>query len=177
MRDYFKKFIPQFETEEEELELLTHDEVIPFVNSVPLYDLRAAAGDFSEEQNVKDLDWVELPPKFRPSKDLFACYVNGESMNKIIPNGSICLFRKDPGGTRNGKIVLVEHTNIQDPDFGSGYTVKEYHSKKKSENGAWSHSSITLKPLSNNEEYKDIEIEEDDLSSFKVIGVFEGVLQ
>jgi hypothetical protein len=51
-------------------------------------------------------------------------------MNKVIPNGSICLFRKYTGGTRNGKIVLVQHTSIQDYDFGSGYTVKEYHSKK-----------------------------------------------
>ena len=176
LREYFKKFIPQFEAEEEELELLPHDEVIPFVNSVPLYDLKAAAGNFSEEQNVKDFDWVELPPRFKPSKDFFACYVKGESMNKIIPNGSICLFRKDPGGTRNGKIVLVEHSSIQDPDFGSGYTVKEYHSKKNMENGVWSHSSITLKPLSYNEEFLDIEIEEDDLSSFRVMGIFEEVL-
>jgi hypothetical protein len=40
-------------------------------------------------------------------------------MNKIIPNNSVCLFRKDTGGSRNGKIVLAEVSNLQDPDSGS----------------------------------------------------------
>ncbi|WP_445722248.1 hypothetical protein [Flavobacterium sp.] len=72
---------------------------------------------------------------------------------------------------------MVEHTNIQDPDFGSGYTVKEYRSKKNSkEDNTWSHESIILKPLSFDSAYKDIILEEDELSSLKVIGVFECVL-
>jgi hypothetical protein len=86
------------------------------------------------------------------------------------------MFRKYSGGSRDGKIVLVEHTNIQDPDFGSGYTVKEYRSKKNIENDTWIHESIILKPLSNNMEYQDIILEEEELSSLKVIGVFECVL-
>jgi len=97
-------------------------------------------------------------------------------MNKVIPNGSICLFRKYTAGSRNGRIVLVEHTSIQDPDFGSGYTVKEYQSKKNVEDDQWSHQSIILKPLSYNLEYDDIVIEEDELSDLRVIGVFECVL-
>ena len=75
-----------------------------------------------------------------------------------------------------GKIVLIELTNIQDPDFGSGYTVKEYRSKKQVTQDLWSHQSITLKPLSDKREYNDIELSEDELSSLKVIGIFECVL-
>ena len=71
---------------------------------------------------------------------------------------------------------MVEHTNIQDPDFGSGYTVKEYRSKKNSKEDTWSHESIILKPISFNSEYEDIILEDDELSSLKVIGVFECVL-
>jgi hypothetical protein len=97
-------------------------------------------------------------------------------MNKIIPNGSICMFRKYTGGSRDGKIVLVEHTSIQDPDFGSGYTVKEYRSKKEVTQDFWSHQSITLKPISNDSSFEDIILEDDELSSLKVIGVFECVL-
>jgi uncharacterized protein len=41
------------------------EEVLPFVNCVPLYDLKIAAGQFSDEQAVTDVDWVELPDSFR----------------------------------------------------------------------------------------------------------------
>ena len=147
------------------------------MNSVPVYDLKAAAGSFSELQNVTDFDdWIEVPLPYKASKDLFACTVVGESMNKIIPNGSLCLFRKDNGGSRNGKIVLVEHTNIQDPDFGAGYTVKEYSSKKHIGDDEWHHQSITLSPLSYNSEYNDITLSDDELEYFNVIGIYECVL-
>jgi len=175
LREYFSQFIPKFKTEIN-TPILQVNEVIPYVNSIPIYDLKVAAGNFSELQTVTDCDWIALPKNHKPSSDLFACKVIGESMNKIIPNGSICLFRKYIGGSRDGKIVLVEHANIQDPDFGSGYTVKEYRSKKQVTQDLWSHHSITLKPLSENPEYNDIELSEDELSSLKVIGIFEYVL-
>ena len=103
--------------------ILSPNKVKPFFNSVPLYDISVAAGAFSELQQTSDFEWVELPKPYKPSQDYFVCKVKGESMNKVIPNGAWCLFRKDPGGSREGKIVLVEHSNIQDNDFGSGYTI------------------------------------------------------
>ncbi len=179
LREYFAKHITPYKTEKI-VNILPKENVIPFENSIPIYDLKAAAGNFSELQivneNINDYDWIELPSRYKHAKDLFACTVEGESMNKVITSGSICLFRKYSGGSRNGKIVLVEHTNIQDPDFGSGYTVKEYHSKKNSNNDQWEHQSITLKPLSYNSEYKDIEITGDESVNLKVIGIFEMVL-
>lgn len=175
LKEYFSQFMPKFKTEKETV-LLEVNEVIPYVNSIPLYDLKAAAGNFSDLQTVEDCEWIALPKTYKPSTDLFACKVVGESMNRIIPNGSVCMFRKYTGGSRDGKIVLVEHTSIQDPDYGSGYTVKEYRSKKKTEGELWSHESIILKPLSDNSEFQDIILEEDELSSLKVIGIFECVL-
>ncbi|NHN24955.1 DUF2075 domain-containing protein [Flavobacterium jejuense] len=175
LREYFSQFMPKFKTKKESV-FLEEEKVTPYVNSIPLYDLKVAAGNFSELQTIDDCQWIALPKTYKPSNDLFACQVIGESMNKIIPNDSICMFRKYTGGSRDGKIVLVEHTNIQDPDFGSGYTVKEYRSKKNIENDTWSHESIILKPLSFDSAYKDIILEEDELSSLKVIGVFECVL-
>ena len=138
--------------------------------------MKVAAGNFSELQTVTDCQWIALPKNYNPSIDLFACKVVGESMNKIIPNDSICMFRKYSGGSRDGKIVLVELTNIQDPDFGSGYTVKEYRSKKEVNQDLWSHQSITLKPLSYNSEFQAIQLSDDELSNLKVIGVFECIL-
>lgn len=176
LRAYFSQFIPKFKTDKK-TSILKEEEVIPYVNSIPIFDLKVAAGNFSELQTVTDCEWIALPKNYNPSNDLFACKVVGESMNKIIPNGSICMFRKYAGGSRDGKIVLIELTNIQDPDFGSGYTVKEYRSKKQVKQDLWSHQSITLKPLSNNADYNDIELSEDELSSLKVIGIFECVLK
>ena len=179
LREYFARHITSYKTEKV-TKAFPGNNVIPFEDSIPIYDLKAAAGKFSDLQivseNINDFDWVELPSRYKPINDFFACTVEGESMNKIIPSGSICLFRKYFGGSRNGKIVLVEHTNIQDPDFGSGYTVKEYYSKKKNENDQWEHQSILLKPLSYNSEYEDIEITGDESVSLKVIGIFEMVL-
>jgi hypothetical protein len=80
-----------------------------FLNSIPLYDLKVAAGNFSELQTVDDCEWISLPQTYKPSRDLFACKVIGR-VHEIIPNGSICMFRKYSAGSRDGKIVLVEHT-------------------------------------------------------------------
>ena len=147
-----------------------------FENAVPFYNLQVAAGNFSEIQAVDDFKWIELPDHLRYSEDYFTCKVIGESMNKIIPNGSICLFKKYRGGSRNGKIVLVQSTDIQDDNFGSGYTVKEYLSIKSTNNNSWEHQSIILKPQSFDLTYMDIKLEEESLEDFKVIGIFEMVL-
>ncbi len=173
LREYLSNYIPQIEKKKIKLNIIEPSDVIPYENSIPLYDLRAAAGEFSETQNVEEVMWISVPS---PSKDLFACTVVGESMNKIIPNGSICLFRKYSGGSRNGKIVLVESTAIQDVDTGSSYTVKEYTSHKVLYETGWEHESITLKPLSDDDNYEDIVLTKDELQFLRVIGIFDRIL-
>jgi DUF2075 family protein/predicted GIY-YIG superfamily endonuclease len=175
LREYFTGHIEKFK-KSKIINYMAEESVLPYENAIPVYDLKAAAGNFSELQTVHDCKWIELPSRYKPSTDLFAFTVIGESMNKVIPNGSVCLFRKYNGGSRNGKIVLVEHTNIQDPDFGSSYTVKEYKSEKNIQDEHWSHQSIILKPLSYDIKYSDIFIMEDELVDLKVLGVFECVL-
>jgi len=179
LREYFKQHIALFGNKNS-VKFLPLSDVIPYSNAVPVYDFTAAAGAFSELQIVnldnKELSWVEIPTNIKNKEELFACTIKGESMNKIIPNGSICLFRQYTGGSRNGKIVLVESLNIQDPDFGAGYTVKEYHSVKNMTVDTWRHNSIVLKPLSNDPEFQDIVLLEDQVNSLRVIGVFEMVL-
>jgi uncharacterized protein len=171
LREYFRKHIPSA-NDTYIPKILPLEKVRPFINCVPLYELSAAAGSFSDPQNVSDCEWVELPLPHLHKEDHFVCRVVGESMNKIIPNGSWCLFRRDPSGSREGKIVLVEHRNIQD-DIGSGYTVKEYHSQKSKNSEGWKHTRITLSPLSHNSEFKEIILNNDDeVAGLKVSGVF-----
>jgi uncharacterized protein len=172
---YLKQHISVYKTEIP-LRILHFDEVKPYVNSVPLVDILAAAGNFSDLQIHSNFQWIELPFNISVKNGYFVCKIVGESMNKVIPNGSYCLFKQDEGGSRNGKIVLVQSTNINDSEFGSGYTVKEYHSRKSTTGDQWSHDSIVLKPLSYDPKYNNITLSSDDLETFKVIGVFEKII-
>ncbi len=176
LREYFSKHIQLYVDEQAMVKTELQPE--PFVNCVPLYDLSAAAGEFSEQQSVTDeVQWYPVNKGTPISKEHFACKVIGNSMNKMIPTGAICLFRKYSGGTRNGDIVLASLTDRQDHDFGSNYTVKRYKSKKKdSADGGWEHIEIILEPASTDPFYQNIVLKGDELVYMKVIGIFERVL-
>jgi predicted component of type VI protein secretion system len=96
-------------------------------------------------------------------------------MNKIIPNGSICLFEKYTGGSRNGLITLVEMTDYTDLDFGSQYTIKEYSSKKTVGEDGWQHSEITLLPKSD-QPYENLVLLDEQTSLLRVIATFVKIL-
>lgn len=176
LREYLKEHIPTIESSAAKPSVLKTISDVPFENAVPLYDLEVAAGNFGDNQNIEGVRWIELPAHYKTANDKFACQVMGESMNKIIKNGSYCLFKKYNGGSRNGLIVLAEHTHLQDPDSGSCYTIKEYESKKSIDEEGWSHQTIWLKPQSYNDEYQTLELTDSELDAFRVLGVFECVL-
>lgn len=176
LREYLAEHIPMHRAATEK-QLAKVVELKPYVNAVPYYDLQAAAGDFSEIQKVENKEWVAVPEDIRLSESMFACKVVGESMNMVIPNGSACLFRFDPGGSRNGKIVLVERSDVIDEDSGSHYTVKEYESFKSEDESGWHHKKIMLKPLSYDKAFEVLEITEDQSSCFRVVGEFLRVLE
>ena len=158
------------------LKLMDIGEVKPFENSVPIYDLKIAAGQFSAEQQVDGFDWVELPDSFRPQKGHFVTRVMGESMNRRIPNGSWCLFKANPGGSRNNTVVIVQHRDIQDQDTQSSLTVKVYRSEKISDGEGWQHSKIILSPDSNVEGYENLEFGSESAGELSVIGEFVAVI-
>lgn len=131
------------------------------VSAAPVIDLRFAAGAFSDAQALEDgaETWVALPDWVRAQPGLFVARVAGESMNRRIPNGSWCLFRANPTGTREGKVVVVQHRSIADPETGGRYTVKLYASEKvPADDGGWRHERITLRPDSDRTEFEPIEI-------------------
>ncbi len=175
LREYLQQHVSTFK-KEIPFRILRFNEAKPYVNSVPLVDISAAAGSFSDFQIHSDLEWIELPFNITARKGYFVCKVIGESMNNKIPNGSYCLFRQDEGGSRNGKIVLVELCDRQDFETGSRYTIKEYKSFKNIKEEEWHHESIILKPLSDDAKYKEIRLSEDEIINLKVVGIFERVL-
>ena len=105
---------------------------------------------------------------------MFVTRVVGESMNKRIINGPWCLFKANPGGSRNGKIVLVQHRDIEDPDHGGTYTVKTYHSEKIEEDGVLVNQRIVLRPETSAYGYLPIVINGSE--SVMVLGDLVGVL-
>ncbi len=146
------------------------------INPIPLYNFYAAAGSFSEMQSEKDFTLIEGPENSNSMQDYFACKIVGESMNRVIPNGSICLFKIYTGGSRNGKIVLVENFDFQDQDFNSSFTIKTYSSEKLITDEGWQHTAITLTPNSYDDGYETIIINEENGAKMKVIGEFVKVL-
>jgi len=146
------------------------------INPIPLYDFYAAAGSFSEMQSNNDFTLIEGPKNTNPNNDYFACKIIGESMNRVIPNGSICLFKKYSGGGRNGKIVLVENMDIQDQDFNSAFTIKTYSSEKEVSAEDWKHTSIVLRPNSFDDSFKNIIINEENGDEMRVVGEFVKIL-
>ncbi len=152
-------------------------EARPYENCVPLYDLKIAAGGFSDEQHINNCEWVELPDEFRPRKGLFVAQVVGESMNRRIPNGAWCLFRIASAGSRNGKVVLASHREIADTDTSGHYTVKIYESTKETQaDGTWRHSTIILRPDSSLSGYEPIVLSEEQAEGLRVVGELVAVL-
>ena len=92
-------------------------------------------------------------------------------MEPQIHDGAFCVFRANPAGSRQGKIVLVQHYNYYDPDYAGAYSIKEYSSVKSyDELGNWQHEKIELIPL--NKDYNPIIINVEDAEDFSVIGEF-----
>lgn len=149
---------------------------LPSEHTIPFYDLEIAAGTFSELQQAGDVQYIKLNGETLDPSRYFACKIIGESMNEIIPNGSICLFERYEGGSRNNQICLVESSSFIDRDFGANYTIKAYRSEKTVSEEGWQHQEITLQPKSTDLSYKPIVLRAEELLDFKVIGVFKRVL-
>jgi phage repressor protein C with HTH and peptisase S24 domain len=149
-----------------------------FTDWVPVYELNAAAGDFGPSSPADRLGWIESPPDIRTDDRHFAARVRGRSMEPLIPDGSLCLFRLDVAGSRGGRILLVQHHAISDPELGGSYTVKKYRSLKvqqaDADDESWTHAAIQLVPL--NAEFQTIWINPDQVDDLRVVAEFIRVL-
>lgn len=142
-----------------------------FVTHIPRYSLSVAAGKFLENQEVAEEGWEEAPPGLKPAPAMFAARIKGRSMEPLIPDGSLCIFRGDVAGSRQGKLVLVESLGRGENDR---YTVKRYRSEKvRSEDGSWAHQRIRLEALNPDFESWDLNPEED---RYRIVAEFVRVL-
>lgn len=138
-------------------------QVRPYVTHLPLYSARAAATKFVDNEEIHEEAWVEAPENLRLTPDLFLAHVVGRSMEPRIPDGSICLFRRYQGGTRQGKWWLIERLDVADQ-----YTIKRYTRRTVETEEGWHHTRIRLEPL--NPEFEAWDLDSED--SFRTIGEF-----
>jgi hypothetical protein len=182
LRNYFKTHIYTYqENKNPIIEIAESKEIrlIPFENSVPLYSLKVAAGEFKFNDSIPEEKFILVQEGVKITQDHFACEIVGNSMNKIVQDGQIALFKKYHGGSRNGLMVIAEYYDLQDIDFGSSYTFKEYYSQKEVTEEGWKHEKIILKPKSFDSSYQDIIIDPEAINEkvFNIIGIFDRVIE
>ena len=89
-------------------------------------------------------------------------------MEPDIPDGALCIFRKDPGGSRNGKTVLCRIGGFAGDSPVA--VIKRYRSARMpSEDSVGNAKAIVLSSI--NEKHDDIVLTEGEQLS--ILGVFE----
>jgi hypothetical protein len=141
---------------------------LEYIEYLPVTSLKAAATQFGREEHVENIGWMKVNIKMKLNEDMFIAQVAGKSMEPTIPDGSYCIFRFERGGSRNGKVVLVESHQVTDTETNQKYTVKRYSSEKEYFNdGTWRHKRITLSP--DNRKFGDIVLENVSGEDFRVV--------
>lgn len=142
---------------------------------LPLYSLKAAAGYFGKGEHVEPEGWVEAEGLGTLDERMFVAKAVGRSMEPKIHDGDYCVFRADPVGTRQGKIVLAKYRGAADPETGGSFTVKKYVSEKVTDReGGWRHAKVILTPL--NPEFEPIVLTPEAEGDMQVIAEWLSVL-
>lgn len=69
-------------------------------------------------------------------------------MEPLVPDGSYCLFRPVTGGSKQGRKLLVWHSDVTDAGTGGQFTLKEYQSHKSAtEDENLQNAQVVLTPL------------------------------
>ena len=177
LSNYLKSLLTSEEVEQSEprVEAVVSDNV-KYLDFLPYYSLKAACGYFGEGEDVEELGWIQVNGIGKLNRNMFVVRASGDSMDPLIHDGDYCVFRANPAGSRQGKILLVQNHTSFDPEYGGSYAIKQYCSEKHyGPDGTWQHSTIVLKPL--NENYNPIILDEADSENFRVIGEFLSVIK
>jgi phage repressor protein C with HTH and peptisase S24 domain len=146
-------------------------EVLRFRTHLPRYSLAVAAGPFlTNPEDIQAEEWIETPPELRLDEDMFVARIQGRSMEPKIPDGSLCVFRRNVVGSRTGRLVLVRNSELADDNQ---YTVKRYRSEKTVGEDGFVQTRIRLESL--NPAYPSWDLDEDE-NKYQVIAEFVRVL-
>jgi SOS-response transcriptional repressor LexA len=141
--------------------------VLEFRTHLPRYSLQVAAGKFLENDEVTEQGWIEAPQDLRLGPDMFVAQIAGHSMEPIIPDGSLCVFRAGVTGSRAGRLVLAEDREA------NAFAVKRYQSEKVNTEESWRHGRIRLESL--NPAYPSWDLDPDE-EKYRILAEFVRVL-
>lgn len=146
--------------------------VLQFRTHLPRFSLAVAAGPFlTNPEDVQAEEWVETPPDLQLDDDMFIARIQGHSMEPRIPDGSLCVFRRNVVGSRNGRLVLVRNSELADDNQ---YTVKRYRSEKNVTEEGFVQTRIRLESL--NPAYPSWDLDEDE-EKYQIVAEFVRVLE
>ena len=91
-------------------------------------------------------------------------------MEPRIPDGSLCVFRRNVVGSRHGRLVLVRNSELADDNQ---YTVKRYKSEKTYTEDGFQQTRIRLESL--NPAYPSWDLDEDS-EKYQIVAEFVRVL-
>lgn len=116
--------------------------------AIPIYDLRIAAGAFSEGQAPEARGYARVEGH-RSAEGLFLARIVGDSMDRVIPDGALCLWQRAAAETvGHGDDIVVRVPDEQVPDLG-GFTVKRLIEGPEGR---------VLKPVSNNAAHQELRL-------------------
>jgi len=141
--------------------------VLEFRTHLPRYSLQVAAGKFLENAEVSEQGWIEAPENLRLTPDMFVAQIAGHSMEPLIPDGSLCVFRAGVTGSRAGRLVLAEDRE------SNAFAVKRYRSEKVTTEEDWRHGRIRLESL--NPGYPSWDLDPDE-EKYRILAEFVQVL-
>ena len=132
-------------------------------NNYNYFDVGLSAGLLSEVSpfTSSDVKQLALPDtimgKYAGSSDVIISRVNGDSMNRVIPNGSLIAIKKENTiyDIKDGDIVVFQ-------DCGD-MAIKRFYNNKAKHN-------IIFTPDSNNDSFHPISYSYNDLNEVKIIG-------
>jgi phage repressor protein C with HTH and peptisase S24 domain len=146
--------------------------VLKFRTHLPRFSLAVAAGPFlTNPEDVQAEEWMETPPDLQLDDDMFIARIQGHSMAPRIPDGSLCVFRRNVVGSRTGRLVLVRNSELADDNQ---YTVKRYRSEKAVSEEGFLQTRIRLESL--NPAYPSWNLDQDE-EKYQVVAEFVRVLE
>jgi hypothetical protein len=92
-------------------------------------------------------------------------------MEPKIPNGSLCVFRRNVVGSRHGRLVLVRNSELADDNQ---YTVKRYKSEKRQDEEGFVQTRIRLESL--NPAYPSWDLDQEE-GKYEIMAEFVRVLE
>lgn len=140
-----------------------------FIKCVPLVTLEASAGNVGEPHAVEVARWVVPRSRSHLAPGMFIARVVGDSMEPSVPNGSWCLFRS-PATEVDGKTVLVQRRDADDPENGGAYTLKKVERRRL-------RSGLRVRLISQNKSYAPIDVTADGGERYAVIAELIEVLE